>query len=82
MCQSASSISSVKIFFINVGAFSTFTSNAPKRKAFLTSHKLEFPNPGDTRWFYRARVINVFDDVMEQPSGWDDVKHWVRLVAY
>ena len=83
LCQSASSISSVKIFFINVGAFSTFTNNAPKRKAFLTSHKVEFPNPGDTRWFYRARVINVlhenyetlleiFDDVMEQPSGWDD----------
>ena len=83
LCQSASSISSVKIFFINVGAFSTFTSNAPKRKAFLTSHKVEFPNPGDTRRFYRARVINVlhknyetlleiFDDVMEQPSGWDD----------
>ena len=42
LCQSASSISSVKLFFINVGAFSTFTSNAPKRKAFLTSHNIEF----------------------------------------
>ena len=83
LCQSASSISSVKLFFINVGAFSTFTSNAPKRKAFLTSHNIEFPNPGDTRWFYRARVINViyknyeklleiFDNVTEQPAGWDD----------
>ena len=30
-------------FFVNLGAFSTFSSNAPKRKAFLTSHKIEFP---------------------------------------
>ncbi|CAB4024838.1 zinc finger MYM-type 1-like [Paramuricea clavata] len=83
LCQSASSISPIKIFFVNVGAFSTFTSNAPKRKAFLTSHKIEFPNPGDTRWYYRARVINVlhknyenlleiFEGVVEQPVGWDD----------
>ena len=84
LCQSASSIAPVKIFFINTSAFSTFTSNAPRRKAFLTSHNLEFPNPGDTRWYYRARVINVlyknyekllevFDEVTEQPNGWDDV---------
>ena len=59
LCQSASSISPVKIFFVNVGAFCTFTSNAPKRKAFLTSHNIEFPNPGDTRWYYRASVIKV-----------------------
>jgi hypothetical protein len=83
LCQSASSISPVKIFFVNVGAFSTFTSNAPKRKAFLTSHKMEFPNPGDTRWYYRACVINVlhknyenlleiFEGVVDQPVGWDD----------
>ena len=83
LCQSASSISPIKIFFVNVGAFSTFTSNAPKRKAFLTSHKIEFPNPGDTRWYYRARVINVlhknyenlleiFEGVVDQPVGWDD----------
>ena len=38
LCQSASS---VEIFFRNVGAFSTFTSNTPKRKVFLTSNKLE-----------------------------------------
>ena len=83
LCLSASSISPVKIFFINVGAFSTVTSNAPRRKAFLTSHNIEFPSPGDTRWFYRARVINViyknyenlleiFDNVTEQPVNWDD----------
>ena len=52
LCQSASSIAPVKIFFFNTSAFSTFTSNAPRRKAFLTSHNLEFPNPGDTRWYY------------------------------
>ena len=83
LCQSTSSISSVKHFFINVRDFSTFTSNAHKRKAFLTSHNIEFPNRGDTRWFYRARVINViyknyeklleiFDNVTEQRAGWDD----------
>ena len=32
LCQSASSISPVKIFFINVGAFSTLTSNDPEEK--------------------------------------------------
>jgi hypothetical protein len=52
LCQSVSSIYPIKIFFVNVGAFSTFSSNAPKRKVFLTSHKIEFPNPGDTRWYY------------------------------
>ena len=40
LCQSASSISPVKVFFVNIGAFCTFTSNAPKRKAFLTSHHI------------------------------------------
>ena len=55
----------------------------PKRKAFVPSHNIEFSNPGDTRWFYRARAINViynnceklletFNDVTEQPAGWDD----------
>ncbi|CAB4035785.1 zinc finger MYM-type 1-like, partial [Paramuricea clavata] len=83
LCQSASSISPIKIFFVNVGAFSTFINNALKRKAFLTSHKIELPNPGDTRWYYRARVINVlhknyenlleiFEGVVDQPVGWDD----------
>jgi hypothetical protein len=78
LCQPASSIAPAKIFFINTSAFSTFTSNAPRRKAFLISH-----NPGDTRWYYRASVINdlyknfekllqVFDELTEQPDGWDN----------
>ena len=54
LCQAASSISPVKTFFVNIGAFCTFTSNAPRRKALLSSHNLEFPSPGDTRWYYRA----------------------------
>ena len=58
-CQSASSIAPVEIFFINVRAFCTFSSNAPRRKAFLTTHNIEFPKPDDTRWYYRARVIKV-----------------------
>ena len=73
----------MKIFFVNVGAFCTFTSNAPRRKAFLSSHNLEFPSPGDTRWYYRTRVINVlfnnyeklieiFENLVDNPTGWDD----------
>ncbi len=83
LCQAASSIAPVKIFFVNVGAFCTFTSNAPRRKAFLSSHNLEFPSPGDMRWYYRARVINVlfnnyeklieiFENLADNPTGWDD----------
>ncbi|CAB4018384.1 zinc finger MYM-type 1-like [Paramuricea clavata] len=82
LCQAASSIAPVKIFFINIGAFCTFTSNAPRRKAFLSSHNLEFPSPGDTRWYYRARVINVlynnydkpieiFENIVDNPTGTD-----------
>ena len=73
----------MKIFFVNIGAFCTFTSNAPRRKALLSSHNLEFPSPGDTRWYYRARVINVlynnyqklieiFENLTDNPTGWDD----------
>ena len=83
LCQAASSISPVKIFFVNIGAFCTFTSNAPRRKALLSSHNLEFPSPGDTRWYYRASVINVlynnyqklidiFENLTDSPTGWDD----------
>ena len=54
LCQAASSISPVKIFFVNIGVFCTFTSNAPRKKALLSSYNLEFPSPGDTRWYYRA----------------------------
>ena len=83
LCQAASSISPVKIFFVNIGAFCTFTSNAPRRKALLSSHNLEFPSPGDTRWYYRACVINdlynnyqklieIFENLTDNPTGWDD----------
>jgi hypothetical protein len=54
LCQSASSIAPVKIYFVNIGAFCTFTSKSPRRKAFPSSHNLEFPSPGDTRWCYTA----------------------------
>ncbi|XP_028413650.1 uncharacterized protein LOC114536504 [Dendronephthya gigantea] len=82
LCQSASSIAPVKIFFVDIGAFCTFTSNAPQRKAFLNSHQIEFPSPGDTRWYYRSRVISVlhrnyqklhdiFLGVVDEPGSWD-----------
>ncbi|CAB3981727.1 zinc finger MYM-type 1-like isoform X1 [Paramuricea clavata] len=68
LCQAASSIA---------------PQYAPRRKAFLSSHNLEFPSPGDTRWYYRARVINVlynnydklielFENIVDNPTGWDD----------
>ncbi|CAB3996100.1 zinc finger MYM-type 1-like [Paramuricea clavata] len=80
LCQAASSFAPVKRFFINICAFCTFTNNAPRRKAFLSSHNLEFPSPGDTQWYYRARVINVlynnyeklieiFENIVDNPTG-------------
>ena len=83
LCQAASSIAPVKIFFVDIGAFCSFTSNAPRRKALLSSHNLEFPSPGDTRWYYRARfiivlynncdkLIEVFENLIDNPIGWDD----------
>lgn len=72
-----------KIFFTNISAFCTFTSNDPRRNAFLTYHCLLLPKPGDTRWYYPARVIKVsystsgklleiFETVTEQPDVWND----------
>ena len=83
LCQAVSSISPVKIFFTNVGAFSSFTSVSSKRKAYFTSHKIEIPSPGDTRWHYRSRtisvlfknyqlLIDVLEKLVDQPTGWDD----------
>ena len=83
LCQAVSSISPVNIFFTNIGAFSSFTSVSSKRKAYFTSHKIEIPSPGDTRWHYRSRtisvlfknyqlLIDVLEKLVDQPTGWDD----------
>ena len=95
LCQAASSIAPVKIFFVNIGAFCTFTSNAPRRKAFLSSHNIEFPSPGDTLWYYRARLIivlynnyekliEIFENIVDNPTGWDDetLNKMIGLLSY
>ena len=82
-CQSASSIPLVRVFFENVGAFSTFASNSPKRKDLLHSNGIDIPKPGETRWYYRSRTVTVLYDkykalldllerTVENPQGWDD----------
>ena len=73
-------------------AFCTDSSNAPRRKAFLTSHNIEFPKPSDTRWYHPARVINVlYKNYEKRLEVFDEVtnnltvgmmNHWKRLVAY
>ena len=83
LCQSASSIPLVRVFFANVGAFSTFASNSPRRKNLLHSHGIDIPKPGETRWYYRSRTISVLYDkykalldllerTIENPQGLDD----------
>ena len=83
LCLAVSSISPVKIFFTNIGAFSSFTSVSSKRKAYFTSHKIEISSPGDTRWHYRSctisvlfknyqLLIDVLEKLVDQPTGWDD----------
>ena len=55
-----------------------------KRKAYFTSHKIEIPSLGDTRWHYRSRTISVLfknnyqlpidvlEKLVDEPTGWDD----------
>ena len=38
LCQSASSVTTVKVFFANVSAFSSFTSMSSKRKELFRKH--------------------------------------------
>ena len=82
-CQSAASISSVKVFFANVSAFSTFTSLRSKRKEVFRSHNIEIPCPGETRWYYRSRTVRVIADkseilidvlegIVNNSQHWDD----------
>ena len=84
LCQSASSIPAVKVFFANVSAFSSFTSMSSKRKELFRKHVIEIPQPGDTRWFYRSRTVGVIfekyqslltalQSIVENPQPWDDV---------
>ena len=83
LCQSASSIPLVRVFFANVGAFSTFASNSPRRKDLLHSNGIDIPKPGETRCYYRSRTISVLYDkykalldllerTIEHPQGWED----------
>ena len=83
LSQAVSSISPVKVFFANVGYFSTFSTSSPHRKAFFMANNIEIPSPGETRWYYRARTIDVIfknyehlhgilKKVNDDPFGWDD----------
>ena len=83
LCQSASFIPLVRVFFANVAAFSTFASNSPRRKDLLHTIGIDIPKPGETRWYYRSCTISVLYDkyktlldllerTIENPQGWDD----------
>ena len=83
LCQSASAIPKVKVFFANVSAFSSFTSVSTKRKSPFQSHTINIPQPGETRWYYHSRAISVIDEkyselidvleeMVENPRSWDD----------
>ena len=84
LCQSASSVTAVKVFFANVSAFSSFTSMSSKRKELFRKHGIEIPLPGDTRWYYRSRTVGVIFEkyqslltalecILENPQTWDDI---------
>ncbi|CAB3985470.1 zinc finger MYM-type 1-like [Paramuricea clavata] len=83
LSQAVSSISPVKVFFASVGYFSTFSTSSPHRKAFFMANNIEIPSPGETRWYYRARTIDVIfknyqhlhgilKKVNDNPFGLDD----------
>ena len=59
LCQSASSIPMVRVFFANLGAFSTFAGSSPRRKDLLYSNGIDIPKPRETRWYYRSHTISV-----------------------
>ena len=83
LCQCASSLPTVKVFFANISAFSIFTSLSARRKAHFRSHGIEVPHPGDTRWCYNSRIIsvifikyhtllNLLENIVNNPQSWDD----------
>ena len=83
LCQSASSIPLVRVFFTNVTAFSTFSSSSPRRKDLLHSNGIDILRPRETRWYYRSQTFSVlyakykallglFESTIENPQGWDD----------
>ena len=85
LCQSASSIPSIKVVFANVSAFSTFTSLSSKRKELFRSHAIEIPHEGETRWYWRSctiamifdkysTLIDVLENLVENTTSWYDAK--------
>ncbi|XP_039648866.1 zinc finger MYM-type protein 1-like [Perca fluviatilis] len=60
MQQATSHISKVRIFFSNIGGFSSFFSKSPKRTCFLdevVAHRL--PRSGTVRWNFHSRAIST-----------------------
>ena len=83
LCQSASRVSPVKVFFANVSAFSSFTSVSSKRKDIFSKYNIDIPKPGETRWYYRSRTVKTIyrkynmlmkalEEIVDNPQGWDD----------
>lgn len=60
MQQATSHICRIKIFFSDIGGFSTFFSKSPKRTSVLEevlAHRL--PSTSNVRWNFHSRVINT-----------------------
>lgn len=60
MQQATSHISKARIFFSNIGGFSSFFSKSPKRTCFLdkvVAHRL--PRSSNVRWNFHSRAINT-----------------------
>ena len=71
LCQSVFILPSVKVFFANISAFSTFISLSARRKEFFHSQDIEVPHPGDIRWCYRSRTISGL--------GYNFYIHYMRM---
>ena len=83
LCQSALTMKDIQIFFSNISAFCTYSKPSPERKAHLSSHGIDIPNPGETTWYYKSRAVfaiyNSYDilitaltEIRENPQGWTD----------
>ena len=56
----------------------------PKRKDLFTRYEIDFPRPGETRWYYRSCTVKALyskynmlmkdrDEIRDNPHGWNDI---------